>query len=145
MKKLENITKKEIFNVPDGYFDKLPGKIQARISAGIPGKETNFVFRYKLQFALAVPIVIGIALLAVGINSYTSNQQPGDVESILASIQTEDLITYLDESGLTTDDLLENIEFDAIDLEAIENEVYDLNLEAEGLDELADDLESENI
>ena len=39
MKKLEDIPKKEIFDVPDGYFEKLPGKIQARISGSVPFTE----------------------------------------------------------------------------------------------------------
>lgn len=139
MKNLEEIPKKEIFNVPEGYFDALPAKIQARIQENSP-RETAFVFRYKLQYALPI-----VALLVIGIYWYTDNRQPADVESILASVQTEDLITYLNESGMTTDDILENMELNASDLEAIENEVYELNLDVETLDGIADDLESENI
>lgn len=135
MKKLEDIPKKEIFNVPDGYFDALPGKIQARIAAKNSTRETSFIFRYVL------PV---IALLFIGIYWYTNDRQPVDAESILASVQTEDMIVYLDDSGITTEDLLEHIDFNASDLEAIENEVYELHLSDEALKEIIDDLESEN-
>ena len=30
--KLEDLPQKEIFDVPEGYFEKLPGTIQARIA-----------------------------------------------------------------------------------------------------------------
>ena len=32
MKKLEEIPKKEVFKVPEGYFENLPGIIQARVA-----------------------------------------------------------------------------------------------------------------
>jgi hypothetical protein len=128
MKKLEDIPKKEIFTTPEGYFDALPGKIQARISAK-PEKQPFFA--YTLKYALPV-----IALLAAGIFWYTANQEttPADAESILASVETEALIAYLDESEISTEDLIENLEFRTDDIEAIESEIYILPLEELDLD-----------
>ena len=139
MKKLEDIPKKEIFKVPEGYFEGLPSRIQARIETG-PVKEPSFVFRYKLQYALPV-----VALLAVGIYWFGAASQPQDVESLLASVQTEDLVAYLNESDITTDDLIEGGEFNSTDLEEIESEVYDLQLGDEDLDIDLEDLDIENI
>ena len=139
MKKLEEIPKKEIFKVPDGYFEGLPAKIQARIETG-GVKEPSFVFRYKLQYALPF-----VALFAVGIYWFTVASQPQDVESLLASVQTEDLVAYLNESDITTDDLIEGGEFNSTDLEEIESEVYDLQLGDEDLDIDLEDLDIENI
>jgi hypothetical protein len=140
MKNLENIPKKEIFSVPDGYFDSLPGKIQARISSEKPSEQPGFVFRYRLQYALPV-----MALLAIGIYWFSIEQNPGDAESILASIQTEELVSYLNSSELTTDDLLQDVEFSDDDIQDIESEVYELNLGTEDLDEVLGDFDSENI
>ena len=137
MKKLENIPKKEIFKVPEGYFEGLPAKIQARIESANPARETSFVFRYKLQYALPV-----IALLAIGIYWFNISSQPKDVDALLASVQTEDLVAYLSESDLTTEDLLEHVEYNSTDLEEIESEVYELHLDAEGLD---GDIDLDNI
>lgn len=141
MKKLENIPKKEIFSVPDGYFEGLPGKIQARISAENAAPQTSFIFRYKLQYAL--PVVI---LMAIGIFWFAETRQPADVDALLASVETADLVMYLDgDAEITTDDLLENVAFDATDIEAIESEVYELNMDSEELNDVFDELDLENI
>ncbi|MEX2235331.1 MAG: hypothetical protein WD824_24420 [Cyclobacteriaceae bacterium] len=121
MGKLEDIPKKQFFNVPDGYFDRLPAQIQSRIATGKGDTRGNLVFRYALQYALPV-------LLVAAVLFYYSSIGP-DPESILASVETADLINYLQEAGLTTEDVLENIEFNAQELEAIENEVYELNFQ----------------
>jgi hypothetical protein len=116
MKKLEDIPKKQIFSVPEGYFDKLPQTIQARVSRKT---EERPFFIQSLKYALPV-----IAMAAFGIFWYSqTNTQLQDAESILASVQTEALVAYLDESDLSTEDILENIEFTTGDVEAIESEV----------------------
>lgn len=53
--------------------------------------------------------------------------QPGetDAETILASVDTEQLIAYLQDTGLTTDDVLESFEFSTEDIQAIEDEIYE--------------------
>lgn len=140
MKKLENIPQKNVFNVPDGYFEALPGKIQTRVAAIREEKETSLVFRYKLQYALPV-----IALLSIGIFWFTTSRQSSDVDSMLASIQTEDLVAYLNASEITTEDLLENVEFNADDLEEIENEAYQLNVDDAELDDVLNDIDLEKI
>jgi hypothetical protein len=140
MKKLEDIPKKEIFTVPEGYFETLPGKIQARISSGRPVRETSFVFRYKLQYVLPV-----IVLLAAGVYWFSASNQPRDVDGLLATVQTEDLVAYLNDSDITTEDLLENVAFDSEDLEEIESEVYELNMNDVELDKMLNDIDLENI
>lgn len=140
MKKLENIPKKGIFTVPDGYFNTLPGKIEAKISNEAPAHGQGFVFRYKLQYVLPV-----IALLAAGIYWFTGTNKTNDPEALLASVQTEALMAYLNESDLTTEDILETVEFNSTDLEAIESEVYELSLDALPLEDVIDDINPEDI
>lgn len=120
MGKLEDIPKKQFFKVPDGYFDKLPTQIQSRISN--PGTVSGMqpVFRYALQYAL--PLVVVAAILF-----YNYSPRP-DAESMLVSVETTDLIQYLQESDMTTEDLLDQIDFSGDELEAIENEVYDMDI-----------------
>lgn len=138
--KLEDIPKKEIFNVPEGYFDGLPSKIQARIDAQKTGQQESFVFKYKLQYALPM-----VAILALGIFWFSQFSQTTDAESLLASVETEDLIAYLGESEITTDDVLNHVEFNSEDLEEIESEVYELQLDDELLDRDLNELDLENI
>jgi len=131
MGKLEDIPKKQFFNVPDGYFDRLPAQIQSRIASGKGDTRNNPVFRFGLQYALPM-------LLVAAVLFYYSSTGP-DPESILASVETADLISYLQEAGLTTEDVLDNIDFSAQELDAIENEVYGLNFQ--NLDDETLDLE----
>jgi hypothetical protein len=140
MKKLENIPKKEIFNVPDGYFEGLPARIQARISKENPVSEPSFIFRYKLQYALPV-----IALLALGIFWFTPKQQPADVDTLLASIETEDLVAFVGETDITNYDILESVEVNATDVTEIEGEVYELNLDVEQFDGIMEELDLDNL
>lgn len=120
MKNLENIPKKNIFSVPDGYFDKLPSSIQVRIASENPKQELKPYFRYVLQYALPVVVVVVAAL-------FIFKPKSNSVEDMLASVSTEQLVVYLDEvdvNALTTEELIESFEFDSETIEAIEQEVY---------------------
>jgi hypothetical protein len=138
MKKLEDIPKKEVFNVPEGYFDKLPGIIQARVAK--PEKERSPVWGFALRYAL--PTVV---LLAVGIVWFNQTHKVVDAEQLLSSIQTEDLVAYLNDSDITTDELLAEVEWSDDDAKEIEGNVYDLNLEGESLDDIVSEMELDNF
>ncbi|MFZ6013310.1 MAG: hypothetical protein ACOYXT_23415 [Bacteroidota bacterium] len=140
MKKLEDISKKEVFDVPEGYFDKLPGVIQARIAKENPARERPMAFHFALKYAL--PAVV---LLTAGIFWFTRTPSSADAESILASVETEALVAYLNESEITTDEVLETVEFNAVDLDEIEGAVYGIEMEDEELENIMDDLDENNL
>ncbi|MEX1240820.1 MAG: hypothetical protein WEB30_13935 [Cyclobacteriaceae bacterium] len=120
MGKLEDIPKKQIFSVPEDYFDKLPAEVQSRIPATPVDTPGRPVFRYALQYALPLIVIATILFFYI--------RPEADATSILATVDAEDLINYLHDSPMTTEDILENVDFYTGDLEAIENEVYDLEL-----------------
>lgn len=132
MNNLENIPKKEFFTVPDGYFEALPSRIRARIAA--PG-ETSFIARYKLQYVLPA-----ILLVIAGIFWITPSRKLQDAETILATIETEQLVVYLNDSDITTDEFVEMIDLNAGDIERIEAAAYGSGLDAEDLDLYLNDL-----
>lgn len=136
MKKLEDIPKKQNFEVPDGYFEKLPGIIQSRVNQR--HKESSWVFGHRFVLRFAVPVVI---LLAVGIFWYSSSQMDKSVENILASVQTEDLITYLSESDFTTDELLEDVQLNNQDAIDIEESVYELQFSDSEFEDIFNEIE----
>jgi hypothetical protein len=138
--KLENIPKKQVFDVPEGYFDELSQKIQNRISAQKPEARKSFVLQYRLQYV--VPVII---LAVAGAVWFSNVSKAKDAESILASVETQDMIAFLNESDLTTEDLLENGSFTSDDADDIETEVYDLHLGGEELDQILEDIDIENI
>jgi len=129
MKKLEDIPKNNPFSVPDGYFDKLPGIIQARISASAPEKQARPYFRYALQYALPV---IGIIIVA---SIYLTPKESENYNDILATVSTEQLAAYLADSDITTEDILESGELDDESADAIEAEVYFNDIDLEDLSE----------
>lgn len=136
MRKLEDIPKKDLFTAPDGYFDKLPGIIQARVAK----PEPKSVWLPVLKFALPV-----VALVTVGI-FWFSNPTVKSVEAELASINTEQLIAYLDNNEVVWEDVDVDRNWSEDDLLELENQVYSTfdsdGSELEMLDEI---LELENL
>lgn len=127
MGRLENIPKKQIFYVPADYFDKtLPAAIQSRVATQSAEAARKPAFRVAFRYAL--PLVLVAAVLFYYLQPRT------DAESILASVETDDLIIYLQESGMTTEDLLETVNLSNEDLEAIENEIYMLEMPGDEAD-----------
>jgi hypothetical protein len=129
MKKLEDIPKNNPFSVPDGYFEKLPGVIQARIAEGVTEKQPRPYFRYALQYALPVIALIIVAVI------YLTPKEAESYNDILASVSTEQLAAYLADSDITTEDILESGELDEESAEAIEAEVYFNDIDLEDLSE----------
>jgi hypothetical protein len=136
MKKLEDIPKKQIFEVPDGYFEKLPGIIQSRVAN--ERKESTFWNAQSFGLRYALPAFI---LVAVGIFWFTRPQSDLTTENILASIQTQDLVAYLGEADFTTEELLEDADLDTEDALQIEGAVYEFPLDDAALEEIIDDID----
>ncbi len=136
MKRLEDIPKKNIFQVPDGYFEKLPGVIQARVAK--PEKAVWFV--PVLKYALPVLAVVVLGIL------WFSNPKGNSFDEQLASIQTEQLIAYLDDSDLNFDELTESVTWSETDLVELEETVFNsFDFAGDELDVLMDELiETEN-
>lgn len=122
MNKLSDIPKKEIFEVPEGYFERLPQVIQAR-TAGAPDRSipqlTN-VLRY------ALPFVLIIASLWFW---FRSPGQPS-VERMLADIDTEELVSYLMDTDIELDDIL-TADLESVAADEIEAEVFGIFTEDE--------------
>ena len=134
MKKLEDIPKKDIFKVPGGYFENLPSVIQSRVTS--QKKERAFLpsFSYALRYALPVVILGTIGYF------WFNPAEPKTAESILATIETEDLVAYLNETDLTTEELLESIQLDANDVDQLEDKIYDEELSDEDLEGILDEI-----
>jgi hypothetical protein len=136
MRKLENIKKSNIFEVPDEYFDRLPLSIQARIEKTRPLRSSESVMSYALRYALPV-VVLFVVMIAV----FRPQTDPS-VETMLGSVSTEQLIAYLEDTSLTTDELLESFEFDDELLDAVELEVYnDFELDSNSIEVLMNELD----
>ncbi len=125
MKKLEDISKENIFKVPDdGYFEKLPGVIQARVAKPEPKVWFSTAFKFALP-VVAIAIVVAVWFTSGG----------GSLENQLNEIQTEQLIVYLEESDLSPDLINDEIDLNEEDLNELEKTVissmepFDISLE----------------
>lgn len=135
MKKLEDIPKKQVFNVPDGYFEELPGIIQSRV-ARQSKRETSPVTGYALRYALGAAVI--------GVAAFFWLNRPGEKaspESILASIETQELVAYISEADVTTDELLDDVILDHEDADEIEGSVYGLDLDESGFDAIMNEID----
>ncbi len=123
--KLEDIKKKNIYSVPDKYFDQLPGKIQSRINEEQPVSWLSW--NWSLTYKLAVPVAA--IILMVFYFGNLNDQTPQDAGAILAEVSTDDIIAYLDYADLTTEEIVEVIDIDDIEFELYENSpiIEDLN------------------
>ena len=140
MKKLEEIPKKEVFNVPEGYFENLPGIIQARVAKQNKSEAVRPVLTYALQYAFPV-----IAFFALGLFWFISKNEAPTAESILASIQTEDLVAYLDEDDLTTEELLDDVTLSVEDAIEIEGAVFEFELDDENVEDFLDEIDINSL
>src|SRR5579859_2351679 len=111
MKKLDDIPKNNIFEVPEGYFDRLPMKIQARLEK--PGRTASAsVWRFSLRYALPVVVVVFTSV-------YFLRPKSLEPEELLAGIADEHLIAFLDESEVSENELLEVANFEAWDADSL--------------------------
>lgn len=140
MKKLEDIPKKQIFEVPEGYFDKLPGVIQSRIAEQNPVREKVSYFAFTLRYAL--PAIVLIAASVFVYQNYY-NPQPTDAASMLATVGSQDLVDYLDEDEVTIEDILEDLE--AGEINADELNTMELDFSEEDLLDLSDEFENDQL
>ncbi|MEO5976572.1 MAG: hypothetical protein ABIS36_12440 [Chryseolinea sp.] len=135
MKKLEDIPKKDIFNVPEGYFENLPGIIQSRVTKSSRG-QTSPVFGFALKYGLAA-VVIAAA-------SFFWMQRPGEFESteaLLSGIDTQDLVAYINDQDMSTDELLDDVSLHQEDADRIEDRVFNSGLEDETSDTIFDEID----
>ena len=116
MKKLEDIPKKNVFEVPDGYFDRLPGIVQARVADAKKEPQWSLYSLSSLKYALPA-LIIGITVLL-----FLNRTESMTTEEMLSSVDTANLVAYLDESELNSDDLLEVVPLDSNEADAIEDD-----------------------
>lgn len=137
VKKLENIPKTNIFEVPEGYFDRLPGIIQAR-TAKPAESERPF---YVIALRYAVPALVLVFSLVFVLQQ---NNSQNDVEKMLAAVSTEALTSYLIDSDLSTDELLDAIDLAQIDTDQLGLETMSIfDMDYDELEELSNELESQ--
>jgi len=105
--KLEDINKENIFKVPENYFKEFPGRLDKTMKEDKSPKSVPvFTIQNVLKMAAAAVFII---FAIVGIRQL-GNQKSNSPLDILASVTTEELLAYLEDSDISTDDLLTTID-----------------------------------
>ena len=125
-KGLDDIDKiKHPFKVEDGYFDDLTQSIQERVSSSKP---RSYSFRWQWSLAPALLVVLALFLWLNTNQSSSLNS-----EELIAQVSTTDIISYLENSELSEQDLLSLTNDETlIDLTDIDQ----INLQDEDLEDL---------
>jgi hypothetical protein len=140
--KLEDINKDNIFKVPDNYFENFPERLQKRIEETEQQKKTP-VIRLRTIINVAAAAII-LMFIIYGITQINDNST--SVDQILSEISSDDLVNYLVESDMSTDEFLENLDMSVLastEDPIIEEFIPSDPLDEETIDELLDEYEIE--
>jgi hypothetical protein len=134
--KLDQIEKKNIFEVPEGYFEQLPMAIQAKVAV----KKRSFSFPsffVSVKYAFPILCLALISFLWYQHNALVPNHTLNDVS-------TETLVAYLSESDITEDELLVYIDNSQLDFHStLVNTIDTISMEDTTLEKLSTDFENE--
>lgn len=137
--KLEEIEKKNIFEVPEGYFDALPMAIQKRIES--KEKKTFSLPSFSFSLKNAFPLLF-VTIATVFI--YKSYYNSTSTKNLLEGVNTETLVAYLSESEITEEEIIKSVNHAQFDFQsAPANSLEAIDFEETTLDKLSKDLENE--
>ncbi len=134
MKNLEDIPKKNVFDVPEGYFDRLPGIIQARVASNQGESLWTPYLRYSLKYALPVMAIVIVSFF------FWTKPAGQSAEDLLASVDSGSLVAFLEDSDISSDDLLESINLNREEADAIQNDsIEELQVDEDDIKKLTDE------
>jgi len=116
MIRLDDIPKKSLFETPEGYFEKLPGRIQSRIAGPEPK---------PLWGTLALKYAFPVLALAAASIFVLTNRPSLSPEELIAGVESEQLVAYLSEMDVSTDDLLDAVPLDETEAESLQLDALD--------------------
>ncbi|GAB3995461.1 hypothetical protein GCM10028807_35650 [Spirosoma daeguense] len=88
------------FTTPDGYFDDLPSRVQARIVT-----KAKPAFRISWSWQRTVASMAGASLIAILVWQTLPQRQESIGNEALAGVSDEVIAAYLDEQGVNVDEL----------------------------------------
>lgn len=88
MTKLEDIPKRDFYQVPEGFFEALPGQIRSRMDerSSVWFRRPQFKLAYSAMLILLIPV---LAILGV-------NYSNSGLQNELSAIGKEELVEYLE-------------------------------------------------
>ena len=90
------------------------------------------------RYALAMLVVAAVAVVWLWYQPGMASESP---EALLASVETVDLVAYLNEGDITTDELLDGLKLSDDDASQIEEAVFSLELNDSDLNALMNEID----
>lgn len=110
--KLDDIDKRNIFEIPERYFDTLPMRVQERLPRRRLEKRQ---IAWKMAVAALVPATLVLMLFVYPgfLRNATVTENP---EKMLAEIAIVDVVAYLESADISTEDILENTDPELLEI-----------------------------
>jgi hypothetical protein len=131
---LDKMPKKQVYSVPDDYFDSLPTIIQSRVVK----KEHKLFFFPNWSTAIRYALPVLALVLMVTYFGVRINNNNIDVQAMLEEIPTEELVLFLAESDISTEDILSMVDLNEFDVDGMIEEEIQL-LDNSEWDEILDE------
>ncbi|MCA6074701.1 hypothetical protein [Fulvivirga sedimenti] len=135
-KDLNDIDKKQPFNVPEGYFNSLEDRIMARVEEE-QKKEANPKV-IKINTWIKYAVAASISILAIFFILNTNQDAAPTAEEILADIPDDAIVDYLAFSDLTADEIMDAASFTLSEADSLQT-VNPLELTIEEIDVLLEE------
>lgn len=130
--KLTDIPKKEVLNVPDGYFENLAAKIERKIDSR-DEKVIEMPAVPWMRYGLAA--AASLALFVVAFFLLRNDRSVNSAEELLAEISAGDCLAYLNStSGIETEEIILAFGTELVSQELLSEDTY-----APSVDELYDE------
>ena len=91
------------FSAPDGYFDTLPSRVQARVA-----RKPKSAFSISWSWQRTAASLAGASLIAVLVWQTLPQRQESLGSEALAGVSSEVITAYLDDQGINPDELAES-------------------------------------
>jgi len=91
----EHPLRQQPFRAPDGYFDQLPSRVQARVA-----RRTKPAFSISWSWQRTVTSLAGASLIAVLVWKTIPQRQESIGSEALTGVSNEMIASYLDEQGI---------------------------------------------
>ncbi len=125
MNRLDDIPKEELFRVPDGYFDDLPMRIQAKIQQ--PESKIQWSFGNRFALRVALPVLAVVAVVSISI--WNALPEQVDVFTKLDTVPSEQLLAYLESEEITTEEIIENASFTHSAIQSLDKSHEEISVE----------------
>lgn len=91
------------FTVPDGYFDQLPSRVQARVT-----RQPERAFSISWSWQRTATSLVGASLIAVLVWQTLPQRQESLGSEALAGVSNEVIAAYLDDQGIDANELADS-------------------------------------